>query len=137
MLAINTNISSLSLTRYLSNSSNKLDSVLKQLSTGFRINSAKDDAAGLQVSTRLTSQIKSLDRANLNAMDAISVNQVADGAMDEVTSMLQRMRVLAVQAQNGINTDLDRAALNKEFQALKVEIDRVANTTTFGGIPLL
>lgn len=133
MLSVFTNTSALNINRALMNSNQALESIFKRLSSGYRINSASDDAAGLQISSRLTSQINGLDQATRNAQDAISVSQVADGAIGEVTNLVQRMRQLAIQAQNGIYTDNDRLALDKEFQALKQEIDRVANTTTFAG----
>jgi flagellin len=107
------------------------------LSSGFRINSAADDAAGLQISNRLTSQVNGLNQAISNANDGISVAQVAEGALEEITTGLQRIRTLAVQSQNGINNSADRAALQKEVSALKVEISRIATTTQFGGVDLL
>jgi flagellin len=136
-LFVNTNTSSLNAQRQLFNSGNSLDVAFKRLSSGFRINSAADDAAGLQISNRLTSQINGLDQASRNANDGISLAQVAEGAFDEITTSLQRMRTLAVQAQNGISNADDVAALQKEFSALKVEITRIANTTEFGGTKLL
>lgn len=136
-LFVNTNISSLNSQRQLINSGKSLDTAFQRLSSGLRINSAADDAAGLQISNRLTNQIQGLDQAIRNANDGISLAQVAEGAMDEITSALQRIRVLAVQSQNGINSSADRLALQKEVSALKAEISRVATTTQFGGVKLL
>jgi len=136
-LFVNTNTSSLNAQRQLFNSGNSLDVAFKRLSSGFRINSAADDAAGLQISNRLTSQVNGLDQAARNANDGISLAQVAEGAFDEMTTSLQRMRTLAIQAQNGISNADDVAALQKEFSSLKVEITRIANTTEFGGTKLL
>jgi flagellin len=136
-LYVNTNVSALNAQRQLINSGNSLDTSFKRLSSGFRINSAADDAAGLQISNRLTSQIQGLDQAIRNANDGISLAQTAEGAMDEITTALQRIRTLAVQSQNGINSSGDRLALQKEVSALKLEISRIANTTQFGGVALL
>jgi flagellin len=136
-LAVNTNVSALNAQRQLLNSGNALDTSFKRLSSGFRINSAADDSAGLQISNRLTSQINGLNQAISNANDGISVAQVAEGAMDEITTSLQRIRVLAVQSQNGINSSADRVALQKEVSALKTEISRIAQNTQFGNIDLL
>ncbi|MEE1672886.1 flagellin [Agarivorans aestuarii] len=136
-LVVNSNVSSLNAQRQLNNSGNTLDTAFQRLSSGFRINSAKDDAAGLQISNRMTSQIQGLDRAVMNAQDGISVAQTAEGAMDEVTNMLQRMRVLAVQSQDGVNNTDDRNALQAEVSQLKSEISRVGITTNFGGTSLL
>ncbi|MEO3879234.1 flagellin N-terminal helical domain-containing protein [Rheinheimera fenheensis] len=136
-LYVNTNTSSLNAQRQLFNSGNALDTAFKRLSSGFRINSAADDAAGLQISNRLTSQINGLDQAARNANDGISLAQVAEGAMDEITNSLQRIRTLAIQSQNGINSSADRAALQKEVAQLKLEISRVASTTQFGTQSLL
>ncbi|EJI84101.1 flagellin [Alishewanella aestuarii B11] len=136
-LYVNTNTSSLNAQRQLFNSGSALDTAFKRLSSGFRINSAADDAAGLQISNRLTSQINGLDQAARNANDGISLAQVAEGAMEEITNSLQRIRTLAIQSQNGINSTDDRAALQKEVSALKTEITRVADTTQFGTTLLL
>ncbi|WP_031571414.1 flagellin [Rheinheimera texasensis] len=136
-LFVNTNVSALNAQRQLINSGKTLDTAFQRLSSGFRINSAADDAAGLQISNRLTNQIQGLDQAIRNANDGISLAQVAEGAMDEITTALQRIRVLAVQSQNGINSSADRIALQKEVSALKAEISRVATTTQFGGVKLL
>ncbi|MCO4202467.1 flagellin [Aeromonas taiwanensis] len=136
-LYINTNVSSLNAQRNMMNSTKSLDTSYTRLASGLRINSAKDDAAGLQISNRLTSQINGLDQGNRNANDGISVAQTAEGAMDEVTSMLQRMRTLAQQSANGSNSKDDRDALQAEYKQLSTEINRVANDTTFGGQKLL
>jgi flagellin len=136
-LYVNTNVSSLNAQRQLNNSGNSLDVSFKRLSSGFRINSAADDAAGLQISDRLTSQINGLNQGNRNANDGISLAQTAEGAMDEVTSMFQRIRTLAQQAANGSNTDEDRLAIQEEIQSLSDEVNRVAADTTFGGQNLL
>ena len=136
-LFINTNVSSLNAQRNMMNSTKSLDTSYTRLASGLRINSAKDDAAGLQISNRLTSQINGLDQGNRNANDGISVAQTAEGAMDEVTSMLQRMRTLAQQSANGSNNSDDRTALQQEYSQLMTEIDRVAKDTTFGGQNLL
>lgn len=136
-LYVNTNTSSLNAQRQLFNSGNNLDVAFKRLSSGFRINSAADDAAGLQISNRLTSQINGLDQAARNANDGISVAQVAEGAMDEITNALQRIRTLAIQSQNGINSSADRNALQKEVTALLTEISRIAEVTQFGTQNLL
>ena len=136
-LFVNTNTSSLNAQRQMINSGNALDTAFKRLSSGFRINSAADDAAGLQISNRLTSQINGLDQASRNANDGISLAQVAEGAMDEITTSLQRMRTLVVQSENGINSDADKTALQKEIDQLSKEITRVAETTKFGDQNLL
>ncbi|WP_217874742.1 flagellin N-terminal helical domain-containing protein [Pseudoalteromonas shioyasakiensis] len=136
-LYVNTNVSSLNAQRQLMNSGNSLDTSFKRLSSGMRINSAADDAAGLQISDRLTSQINGLNQGNRNANDGISLAQTAEGALDEVTSMFQRMRTLAQQAANGSNTDEDRLAIQDEMRSLSLEVNRVASDTTFGGQNLL
>ncbi|PHI36912.1 flagellin [Pseudoalteromonas sp. GCY] len=136
-LYVNTNVSSLNAQRQLMNSGNSLDTSFKRLSSGFRINSAADDAAGLQISDRLSSQINGLNQGNRNANDGISLAQTAEGAMDEVTSMFQRIRTLAQQAANGSNTDEDRLAIQEEIRSLSSEVNRVAADTTFGGQNLL
>ncbi|MDX7798800.1 flagellin B [Aeromonas caviae] len=134
---INTNTSSLNAQRNLMNTNKSLDTSYTRLASGLRINSAKDDAAGLQISNRLTSQVNGLDQGNRNANDGISVAQTAEGAMDEVTSMLQRMRTLAQQSANGSNNKDDRDALQAEYKQLTTEINRIAGDTTFGGQKLL
>ena len=134
---INTNTSSLNAQRNLMNTNKSLDSSYTRLASGLRINSAKDDAAGLQISNCLTSQINGLDQGNRNANDGISVAQTAEGAMDEVSGMLQRMRTLAQQSANGSNNSDDRTALQQEYDQLKTEINRISSDTTFGGQKLL
>ena len=136
-LYVNTNVSSLNAKRMLSNSTNSLDTTYKRLASGLRINSAKDDAAGLQISNRLTSQINGLEQGNRNAQDGISYAQTAEGAMDEMTTMYQRIRTLALQSANGTNSAKDREALQQEVNQLCSEIDRISNDTTFGGEKIL
>lgn len=136
-LFVNTNVGSLNAQRQLMNSGSALDNSFQRLASGSRINSAKDDAAGLQISNRLESQIQGLNQGVRNANDGISLAQTAEGAMDEVTGMFQRMRTLASQAANGSNTDEDRLALQEEVRALATEVNRVASDTTFGGQNLL
>ncbi len=136
-LFVNTNVSSLNAQRQLMSSGRGLDQAFQRLSSGFRINSAADDAAGLQISDRLQSQIMGLDQGNRNANDGISLAQTAEGAMNEVTTMFQRVRTLAAQAANGSNTDEDRLAIQEEIRALMSEVNRVAKDTTFGGQNLL
>lgn len=136
-LYVNTNISSLSAQRSLASSSRDLDTSFQRLSSGQRINSAADDAAGLQISDRLTSQINGLNQSVRNANDGISLAQTAEGALDETTNMLQRMRTLSIQSANGSNSEKDRIALQEEMAQLSTEINRIAETTTFGGSNLL
>ena len=136
-LYVNTNVSSLNAQRQLNKSGNSLDTSFQRLSSGLRINSAKDDAAGMQIANRLTSQVNGLNQGNRNANDGISLAQTAEGALDEVTSMFQRIRTLAQQASNGSNTDEDRLALQEEIRSLSEEVNRVAEDTTFGGQNLL
>ena len=136
-LTVNTNVASLNTQRNLSNSSNALSTSLQRLSTGSRINSAKDDAAGLQISNRLTSQINGLNVAVRNANDGISLAQTAEGALQQSTNILQRMRDLSLQSANGSNDATDRKALQKEVSALQAELTRISDTTTFGGRKLL
>lgn len=136
-LSVNSNISSLNAQRNLSRSTADLSTSYERLSSGKRINSAKDDAAGLQISSRLTSQINGLNQASRNANDAISLAQTAEGALDEYTNTVQRMRTLAVQSSNGSNTTADRTALDTEFQELEAELTRIASQTSFGGVKLL
>ncbi|AYA63651.1 flagellin N-terminal helical domain-containing protein [Alteromonas sp. RKMC-009] len=136
-LYVNTNVSSLNAQRQLFNTGSSLTTAFERLSSGFRINSARDDAAGLQISDRMTSQIMGLDQAVRNANDGISLAQTAEGAMQEITNALQRIRVLAIQSQNGINSSADRLALQKEVSALKFEISRIAQTTQFAGVDIL
>ncbi len=134
---INTNVVSLNAQRNLSSSQNALATSLQRLSSGMRINSAKDDAAGLAISQRMTSQINGLNQAARNANDGISMSQTAEGALGEIGNNLQRIRDLAVQSRNASNSVSDRTALNNEVQQIKSEIDRVASTTAFNGIKLL
>ena len=136
-LYVNTNVSSLNGQRNLTNATNSLDTVYKRLSSGLRINSAKDDSAGLQISDRMTSQINGLNQGNRNANDGIAMAQTAEGAMDEITNMLQRIRTLSVQAANGTNTAEDRAAIQQEVTQLSAEITRIACKTTFNGETIL
>lgn len=136
-LYVNSNISSLNAQRQMMNSGLNLDTSFKRLSSGLRINSAADDAAGLQISDRLESQIQGLNQGNRNANDGISLAQTAEGAMDEITSMFQRVRTLASQAANGSNTGEDRLAIQEEIRSLMSEVNRVATDTTFGGQKLL
>lgn len=136
-LTVNTNVASLNTQRNLSNSSNALATSLQRLSTGSRINSAKDDAAGLQIANRLTSQINGMGVAVKNSNDGISMAQTAEGALEQSTTILQRMRDLSLQSANGSNSSEERKALNSEVNELKKELDRIANTTSFGGKKLL
>ncbi|MCL5049665.1 MAG: flagellin FliC [Firmicutes bacterium] len=136
-LYVNTNVSSLNAQRQLMTSSNGLNTAFERLSSGSRINSAADDAAGLQITNRMTSQINGLNQAVRNANDGISVAQTAEGAMQETTNMLQRMRELVVQADNGINSEADLTAIHEEINEIVVEIDRIAGTTQFSGTNLL
>lgn len=136
-LYVNTNVSSLNAQRQLMSSGNGLDTAFERLSSGSRINSAADDAAGLQITNRMSSQINGLNQAVRNANDGISVSQVAEGALQESTNLLQRMRELVVQSENGINSDEDKAAIQEEMMQLQTEVDRIADTTEFSGIKLL
>lgn len=137
MSVINTNIKSLISQNALSRNSRALSSAMEQLSTGKRINSAKDDAAGLAISNKMTSQIRGLDQAVRNANDAISVAQTAEGATIEITNMLQRMRELAVQSANDTNSSADRNSLQKEVDQLTEEITRIASDTMFNNMTVL
>ena len=132
-LYVNTNTSSINAQRNLNKSTNALQSSYTKLASGNRINSAKDDAAGLQIADRMTSQINGLTQGNRNANDGISLCQTAEGALDEVTSMLQRMRTLAIQSANGTNSSAERDAINAEAQQLQQEITRIGKDTSFGG----
>ncbi|RYU69514.1 flagellin [Aliivibrio finisterrensis] len=134
---VNTNVSAMTAQRYLNSATNDLNSSMERLSSGFKINSAKDDAAGLQISNRLTSQTRGLDVAVRNANDGISMAQTAEGAMNETTNILQRMRDLSLQSSNGSNTTADRTAIQEEVVALNDELNRIAETTSFGGSRLL
>lgn len=136
-LTVNTNIASLNTQRNMNNTSNALNTSLERLSTGSRINSAKDDAAGLQISNRLSNQISGLNVAVRNANDGISLSQTAEGALQQSTNILSRIRDLALQSANGSNSDADRASLQKEVSAQQAELTRISDTTTFGGRKLL
>ena len=134
---VNTNVTSLNSQSKLSNATHSLDTTYKRLSSVLRINSAKDDTAGLQISNRLTSQINGLNQGNRNANDGIALAQTAEGAMDEIHSMLQRIRTLSVQSANGTNTTADRSSIQAEVDQLSNEITRIACKTTFGGKQIL
>ncbi|MFC5547993.1 flagellin [Massilia aerilata] len=134
---INTNISSLNAQHNLSKSQSALTTSMQRLSTGLRINSAKDDAAGMAIASRMTSQINGLDVATRNANDGISLTQTAEGGLSSASDILQRMRDLAVQSSNGSNSDEDRASIQTEVGQLKDEIDRISKSTNFNGINLL
>ncbi|MGN1281156.1 MAG: flagellin [Succinivibrio sp.] len=132
-LYVQTNASSLNAQRRLNTATKSLDTTYQRLSSGYRINSAKDDAAGLQISDRLSSQINGLQQGNRNANDGIALCQTMEGALDETTSMLQRIRTLAIQAANGTNTTQDRQAIQEEVAQLSAEITRIACKTTYAG----
>ena len=134
---VNTNVSSLHGRRSLNNVQNSLSTTYQRLSSGLRINSAKDDAAGLQIADRLTTQINGLNQGNRNTNDGIALAQTIEGGLDETTNMLQKIRTLAVQAANGTNTTDDRVALKKEANALMAEVSRIAEQTKFGGKKIL
>ena len=134
---VNTNVSSLHGRRQLNNVQNQLSTTYQRLSSGMRINSAKDDAAGLQIADRLTTQINGLNQGNRNTNDGIALAQTIEGGMDEMSGMLQKIRTLAVQSANGTNTSDDRAAIKKEGDALMTEITRIAQQTKFGGKTVL
>jgi flagellin len=134
---VNTNISSLNTQRALNQSQGALQTSLQRLSSGLRINSAKDDAAGLVISEKMTGQIRGMNQAMRNANDGISMSQMAEGAMSESTKILQRIRELAVQSANATNSDTDRASLNSEVTQLTSELDRIASTAAFNGIKIL
>jgi flagellin len=136
-MTINTNVNSLNAQRNLSGSQMSLATSMQRLSSGLRINSAKDDAAGLAIADRMNAQIKGTNVAIRNANDGISLAQTAEGALATVTDSLQRMRELAVQAQNGSNSTSDRANLDTEYQALSGEITRIAAQTKFNGIAVV
>jgi flagellin len=136
-LVINTNVASLNAQRQLGGSGMALDRATERLSSGQRVNSAKDDAAGLAIANRMSSQVRGLDQAVRNANDGVSLIQTAEGALQESTNILQRMRELAVQSANGIYSDADRSTLNAESKQLKAELDRIASTTSFNGKNLL
>ena len=132
-LTINTNVASLNAQRNLGTSQSHLNKSMQRLSSGLRINSAKDDAAGLAISDRMTAQIRGLNQAARNANDGISLAQTAEGALQESTNILQRIRELAVQSANDTNSASDRSSLNDEVTQLKAELDRIAQTTAFNG----
>lgn len=136
-LVVNTNFSSLNTRRFMAMNTTALDTAFKRLSSGLRINSAADDAAGLQISSRLTAQINGYEQGVRNANDGISLVQVAEGAMDEMTNIAQRMRVLVLQSKNGAYSVSDKTALQTELDELKKEFTRIASTTEFAGIKLL
>jgi len=136
-LTVNTNTTSLGVQKNLNRASDALSTSMSRLSSGLKINSAKDDAAGLQIANRMTSQIRGQTMAIKNANDAISIAQTAEGAMQEQTNILQRMRELALQARNDSNTTDDRDALNKEFQSMTKELDRIAASTQLNNKNLL
>ena len=137
MTVINTNVKALFVRNALNANESSLTGAMQQLATGKRINSAKDDAVGLAISTRMTQQIRALDQAVRNANDAISMVQTTEGATQEITTMLQRMRELAIQAMNDSNADEQRNYLNLEFQQLKQQIVQIANNTEWNGFPVL
>jgi len=136
-ITVNTNISALVAQRHLTNATDMLNQSMERLSSGKRINSAQDDAAGLQISNRLQAQMRGLDVAVRNANDGISIMQTAEGAMNEVTNIMQRMRDLSLQSANGSNSNAERMALQEEVSALSDELNRIAETTSFGGRKLL
>ncbi|CAK2176035.1 Polar flagellin F [Vibrio crassostreae] len=136
-ITVNTNVSALVAQRNLSNANNMLNQSLERLASGSRINSAKDDAAGLQISNRLEAQMGGIDVAVRNANDGISIMQTAEGAMNETTNIMQRMRDLSLQASNGSNSQSERTAIQEEITALNDELNRIAETTSFGGKKLL
>ena len=136
-LVINTNVAALNSQRQLVSSGNDMMEAMERLSSGRRVNTAADDAAGLAIANRMTAQIRGLNQAVRNANDGVSLIQTAEGALDETTNILQRMRELAIQSANGIYSDVDRSTLDAEVQQLKSELDRIAATTTFNGQPVL
>jgi len=136
-MTINTNVVSLNAQRNLSMSQSSLATSMQRLSSGLRVNSAKDDAAGLAIADRMNSQIRGINVAIRNANDGVSMAQTAEGALSTVTDALQRMRELAVQAQNGSNGSTDRANLDTEYQQLSAEITRIANQTKFNGVAVI
>ncbi|WP_024695955.1 flagellin domain-containing protein [Pseudomonas syringae] len=136
-LTVNTNVASLNVQKNLGRASDALSTSMTRLSSGLKINSAKDDAAGLQISTKINSQIKGQTMAIKNANDGMSLAQTAEGALQESTNILQRMRELAVQSRNDSNSAADREALNKEFTAMSSELTRIANSTNLNGKNLI
>jgi flagellin len=137
MAVVNTNISASIAQAALARNERELTAAMEQLSTGKKINSASDNAAGLAITTRMTSQIRGLDQAIRNAYDAVSMVQTAEGALDEITAMLQRMRELAIQSGTGTTDSVDRTYLNQEYVALRAEIDRIADNTEWNGRVIL
>ena len=136
-ITVNTNVSAMTAQRYLNSATSDVNQSMERLSSGSKINSAKDDAAGLQISNRLNTQTRGLDVAVRNANDGISMMQTAEGAMKETSNILSRVRDLALQSSNGSNTDADRSAIQQEVTALSDEMNRIAETTSFGGTRLL
>ena len=136
-LSVNTNVMSLAAQRNLSRNTNGLQTSIERLSSGLRVNSAKDDAAGLAIATRIDAQVRGLNVAVRNAGDAISLSQTAEGGLAEITNMLQRMRELAVQSANATNSASDRANLDAEYQQLNTEITRQVGATTFNGVAII
>lgn len=137
MTVINTNTASINAQFNLNKVNKEMEKAMEQLSSGKRINSAGDDAAGIAIASRMESQVRGLNQALRNAADGQSLVDTAEGAMDEISNMLQRMRELAIQASNDTNSDSDRESLNKEVDSLMDEIDRVVSTTAFNGINIL
>src|SRR5215510_14871984 len=137
MAVINTNTASLNAQRNLVGSNETLSTSLRRLSSGLRINSAKDDAAGLAIASRMTAQVRGLNQAVRNANDAISLSQTAEGALGESSNILRRIRDIAVQSANDTNSGSDRAALQQEVQQMQQELNRIANETEFNGKKLL
>ncbi|MGI2116168.1 flagellin, partial [Shewanella frigidimarina] len=136
-ISVNTNVTSMKAQNSLNGANSGLKTSMERLSSGLRINSAKDDAAGLQISNRLTSQINGIGVAVRNANDGISIAQTAEGSMQESTNILQRMRDLSLQSANGSNSTDDRSAMQKEISSLQTELTRISTTTSFGGQKLL
>lgn len=136
-LTVNTNVASMNVQKNLSRASDALSTSMTRLSSGLKINSAKDDAAGLQIASRMTSQIRGQNMAIKNANDGISMAQTAEGALQESSNILQRMRELGIQSASGNNSDKDRGALDKEYQAMALELTRIAESTNLNGINLL
>ncbi|MBB1319960.1 flagellin, partial [Shewanella sp. SR43-4] len=136
-ISVNTNVTSMKAQGNLNSANSGLQTSMERLSSGLRINSAKDDAAGLQISNRMTSQINGIGVAMRNANDGISIAQTAEGAMSESTNILQRMRDLSLQSANGSNSSEDRASMQKEISSLQTELTRIAETTSFGSQKLL
>ena len=136
-ISVNTNVTSMRAQGNLNSANSNVQTSMERLSSGLRINSAKDDAAGLQISNRMTSQINGIGVAMRNANDGISIAQTAEGAMQESTNILQRMRDLSLQSANGSNSAEDRGAMQKEIDSLNAELTRISETTSFGGQKLL